>query len=181
MKTLRNLFSLFILSIGFLACDQDEDIITPIVTQEYFEASVSMQSTGGYPVGNTSAIFTLNVQFIGEGQSNLLSNIVLENSHTELHADDAKSLTIEEGKFLLKAAASDEELYGIYTGFGSKSRGQTEIYETYQIQGGTGRFHNASGFLLVFSEQFTADCQFTVDCNSRIVTMYGNINLQEDS
>jgi hypothetical protein len=176
MKTLRNLFSLFILSIGFLACEQDEvNSITPSVTQEYFEASVSMQNTGGYPVGNTSAIFTLNLQFIGEGQSNLLSNIVLENSHTELYADDAKSLTIEEGKFLLKAAAFDEELYGIYAGFGSKSSGKIEIYETYQIQGGTGRFHNASGALLVYSEQFA------VDCNSRIVTMYGTINLQEDS
>lgn len=138
-------------------------------------ASVSMRNISGYPIGPTSANFSLNLQFSGEGQSNLLSNIILENSHTELYADDAKSLTIEEGKFLLKAAASDEELYGIYAGFGSNSSGQIEIHETYKIQGGTGRFHNASGALSVYSEQFA------VDCNSRIVTMYGTINLQEDS
>ena len=176
MKTLRNVVGLFILGFGFLACEQDEvNPFTPAGTQEYFEASVGMRNISGYPIGPTSANFSLNLQFSGNGQSNLLSNIILESSHKELYGVDPASLTIEEGKFLLKAAASDEELYGIYAGFGSKSSGQIEIYETYQIQGGTGRFHNASGFLLVFSEQFA------VDCNSRIVTMYGTINLQEDS
>jgi hypothetical protein len=176
MKTLRNLFSLFILSIGLLACEQEEvNFITPSVTQEYFEASGSMRNTRGYPIGDTNDIFSLNLQFNGEGQSNLLSNVILANSHTELYADEAKSIIIEEGKFLLKSASSDEELHGIYTGFGSKSKGHIEIYQTYQIRGGTGRFHSASGVLSVFSEQFA------VDCNTRFVTMFGTINLQEDS
>jgi len=171
MKALRNVISVMMFSVLFQACDQDEIYpdISPGLNQRYFEASVSLHTSGGYPSNPVMSISSLNLRLSGEGKSNILSDFILESSHVQFYDNDVSSYTIKEGEFLM-AAASGETLFGEYDGFGSIENDQLSIYENYRIQGGSGRFQNATGNLSVQSNQLP-------DCNTRYAIISGTINL----
>jgi hypothetical protein len=173
MKALNILTSLMMLSVLFLGCEQDG--LSPIEptdsTQKYFEGYLTIDAIGGTPTGSTLSMSPLDLRFTGEGHSNLFSEINLESSHEQLYGDDPSSYAIESGEFKMMIKSGDE-LFGIYDGFGIIQNGQIAIVENYQILGGTGILHNASGNLSVQSYQIP-------DCSSRNATMFGTIVLDE--
>lgn len=179
MKALINIYSLLILSTVFLACEQDEVSPDPVLDQEFFEASVTMWKTSGSPATQANTGLTLNLQLAGEGKSNLLSDITLENSHTEVFGDDPTSFVVENGKFLIKSV-SGEEFYGTYAGLGTVIKGQVEIFETYQILGGTGKFTNATGTLSVQRNQIVKSNAFVFRSGTIATSISGTILLEGD-
>ena len=179
MKTLKNVFSLFLLAIVFLACEPDDGPVTPVDNnRQYLEATLTVWRTSGIAVGPTSTISALNLSFRGEGESNILSSIEIESSHTELYGNNPASFDIENGEFRL-ISVSGEELFGVYSGFGSNLDGQVVAKETCQIMGGTGRYVNASGNLYVEIRSQKLSTRFPGQSHSMKAIIYGNIFMDQ--
>jgi len=178
MTILKSLGFFLLITTVFFACGEDDGFVGPTnsgnqVTSESFEANITLQKLSGSPVAY-EPILLLNVQYEGQGTSNLMSNITIESSHIEEVFEDQSDFRIEQGQFELRSENGDM-IYGSYQGHGLKNPSRAQLEWSLQIEGGTGRFSTASGTLLL-----SADDHNPTD-NTMQAKISGKIVFQDNS
>ncbi len=170
---MKQIILLLLMAFGIFSCEQEDVDPRRLFNgnQQQFNASISLYNIGGGPISQADKNF-MNLHFVGNGQSNLFSDFILESSHIQSYGGNSSYHTIDQGEFLMKSK-SGEELFGVYNGFVFTQNGQLSISKSYRIQGGTGRYINAKGDLLLQGSQFHT-------CNSFLASISGIIELYDD-
>ena len=148
MKTLSKTFGLFMFGLVLTACESDnpDPLGLPTEPQTSFAATVSWSSSGN-SIGSSWATPFVQRQFRGSGTADLLSDVTMESAHTEIYRS-YDSFDIENGQITL-TGESEEQIYAVYSGSGSRTYGHEELNLKCTVQGGTGRFSNATGYLTI--------------------------------
>lgn len=177
MKTLSKIIGLLISGFMLMSCESDEPSVSglPTEAQQYFEATVSWVSLSGTAIGPTQAIPSVQRQFRGSGTSNMLSDVMLESTHTELYRG-FNSFDIENGQITLIGESGDR-IYGVYSGSGSQTYGYTQLNQECKVKGGTGRFSKATGHLAIEVSWLK---QAALSTNMTAASIYGTINLNQE-
>lgn len=155
MKTLKiSLFAL-VSALFFFACeDPGPEVITdppPPPPSNNFEAVFIGKNPTMTPYGVSECGSTFRHEFRGEGESDLLGSFTIVKRYCfEGDSPDKAATTyyyMTHGEFTLAAKGTVDTIVGTFDGDVSIGNGYSTLLEKFTITGGTGKYHNAMGYL----------------------------------
>lgn len=166
------------LYLTFSACnDETTNFQYKQIETENLEVKLMISKSGGEYNTGPSYPGEHYVEYRGDGNSNLLSELYITKSHTEIYKSGTNEFRITSGEFQLAASDGVESLFGTYAGTGTNKSGTIEMVEDWKITGGTGKYANASGTLYVQTNNYrTNNVNYT---NTLVAKIYGYLILDE--
>jgi len=149
MTFLKKFSYLFLASVLLFACEptpppQPDCTNCPTVN---FSGHLELQMLSTHPV-EYEPVLQLSVSYEGSGTSNMMPQFSLNTSHVEEVPDNQTEFKIQEGSFELQGDG-DDRIFGFYSGQGYQIPGNSNVTWYFSIEGGSGKFLDASGTMSV--------------------------------
>lgn len=143
--------AIIVCSILLWSCNSTDQDVTPgkIVFGQDIAFSSSLyfrNQPSSYNDEESSERIKTTLQTTGVSDSRHFYRFSLEMSHVATRQEQGKSVRISEGTFLL-SGTDQQSIYGTYQGYGDLTHDPEDMAIFLIINGGTGDFEGASGYL----------------------------------